>query len=149
MGDQNRGNTQGQGQGQKPRDIDLSGKVALVTGGSSGIGAAIAVELGRRGANVGVNYHSEADAAQKIVEQIEGFGSKAFAVQANVGKVDEINSMVQQVIDKFGRIDIMVNNAGIESSQSFLDKTEEDWDRTLSVDLKGPFFCTQAAVRDM
>ena len=123
----------------------LAHKVALVTGASSGIGAAIAIELGRRGAQVAVNYAGSADDAQAVAQQIP----EAIVVQADVSKSADVQRLVAQTIARFGRIDLLVNNAGIEHSAPFLDKTEADWDAVLAVNLKGPFLCTQAVVRDM
>src|SRR5689334_6110967 len=129
--------------------MSLEGKVALVTGAASGIGKAIAVELARQGASVVVNYHSDRDPGQPVVDEITGAGGKAIAIQADVSKSEDINRMVQQAVEKFGKIDVLVNNAGIEGRAPFLEKTEEDWDRTLAVDLKGPFLCSQAVARDI
>jgi glucose 1-dehydrogenase len=123
----------------------LAGKVVLVTGASSGIGAAIAVELGSQGAQVVVNYVGSAEAAHAVVQQIP----EAVAIQADVSKAAEVTSMVNQAIARFGRVDVLVNNAGIERYSPFLDKSEADWDAVLAVNLKGPFLCTQAVARDI
>ncbi len=128
---------------------NLQGKVAIVTGASSGIGAAIALEMARQGAAVVVNYRSEADAATAIVAQIESTGGKAIAVGADVSKSAEVQAMVQQTVTQLGQIDVLVNNAGMERAAPFLDKTEDDWNRVIAVDLTGPFLCTQAAAREM
>ncbi len=127
----------------------LNGKVAVVTGGSSGIGAAIAVELGKAGARVAVNYHREADAASQVVQQIEQAGQQAFAVQADVSDASEIQRMIGEAVQRWGRLDVMVNNAGIEHETPFLEKTEEEWNRVIAVNLTGPFLCSQAAARQM
>jgi glucose 1-dehydrogenase len=129
--------------------MTLEGKVALVTGAASGIGKAIAIEMARQGASVVVNYHSEKDPGQPVVDKITGSGGQALAIQADVSKSDDINRMVQQAVEKFGKIDVLVNNAGIEHQSPFLEKTEQEWDMVLAVDLKGPFLCSQAAARDM
>jgi glucose 1-dehydrogenase len=131
--------------GQVAATPPLAGKVVLVTGASSGIGAAIAVECGRQGASVVINYIGPREAAEAVAQQV----NNALTVEADVSRADEINRMVEQAITRFGRIDVLVNNAGIEHSAPFLDKTEADWDRVLSVDLKGPFLCSQAVARDM
>jgi glucose 1-dehydrogenase len=123
----------------------LSGKVALVTGASSGIGAAIAREFGRQGARVVVNYVGDPDPAQAIVAQLP----EAIAVEADVSQAASVQRMVLQAVERFGSVDVLVNNAGIERHTPFLDKTEADWDAVLAVDLKGPFLCTQAVARDM
>ncbi len=127
----------------------LNGKVAVVTGGSSGIGAAIAVELGKAGARVAVNYHREADAASQVVQQIGQAGQQAFAVQADVSDASEIQRMIGEAVQRWGRLDVMVNNAGIEHETPFLEKTEEEWNRVIAVNLTGPFLCSQAAARQM
>ena len=123
----------------------LSGKVALVTGASSGIGAAIAQEFGRQGARVVVNYVGDPDPAQAIVAQLP----EAIAVEADVSQAASVQRMLLQAVERFGGVDVLVNNAGIERQAPFLDKTEADWDAVLAVDLKGPFLCTQAVARDM
>jgi glucose 1-dehydrogenase len=129
--------------------MNLQNKVILITGADSGIGRAIALEVARQGASVGVNYHRNQEAANQVVAEIKQQGGQAIAIQADVGKVDDIVRMAQQTIEQLGRIDVMVNNSGIEESQPFLDKTEAEFDRVIAVDLKGPFFCSQAAARDM
>src|SRR5581483_5188284 len=130
-------------------NTQLQGKVALVTGASSGIGRAIAIEMGRRGAQVVVNYAGHADAASEVVKIIEQANGLAFAVQADVSKSSEVSRMVEQAVLKFGRLNVLVNNAGIEKESPFLEKTEEEWDRVIAVDLKGVFLCTQMAARQM
>jgi glucose 1-dehydrogenase len=127
----------------------LSGKVALVTGASSGIGKAIAQELGRLGAKVVVNYIGGEDRADAVVGDIKAAGSDAIVARADVSKSAEVQAMVKLAIDAFGQIDLLVNNAGIEQNHPFLDKPEEVWDQVIAVDLKGPFLCSQAAAREM
>jgi glucose 1-dehydrogenase len=129
--------------------MSLEGKVALITGAASGIGKAIAIEMARQGAGVVVNYHSDKDPGQPVVDEITAAGGKAMAVQGDVSKSDGVNRMVQQAVEKLGKIDVLVNNAGIEDRAPFLETTEEEWDLTLAVDLKGPFLCSQAVARDM
>jgi glucose 1-dehydrogenase len=123
----------------------LSGKVALVTGASSGIGAAIAQEFGRQGARVVVNYVGDPDPAQAIVAQLP----EAIAAEADVSQAASVQRLLRHAVERFGGVDVLVNNAGIERHAPFLDKTEADWDAVLAVDLKGPFLCTQAVARDM
>ena len=123
----------------------LSGKVALVTGASSGIGAAIAQEFGRQGARVVVNYVGDPDPAQAIVAQLP----EAIAVEADVSQAASVQRLLRHAVERFGGVDVLVNNAGIERHAPFLDKAEADWDAVLAVDLKGPFLCTQAVARDM
>ncbi len=127
----------------------LAGKVALVTGASSGIGKAIAIEMGRRGAHVIVNYVGKADAAKEVVNSIEQEEGSAVAIQADVSKPSDVSKMIEQAVSKAGHLDVLVNNAGIEKETPFLEKPEEEWDRVISVDLKGAFLCTQSAARQM
>lgn len=129
----------------------LAGKVALVTGASSGIGKAIALEMGKQGASVVVNYIGTPDAANEVVKTIEqgNAGSGAIAIAADVSKQADVTAMLAQTIKKWGQIDVLVNNAGIEKEDPFLEKTEDEWDRVIDVNLKGAFLCTQAAAREM
>jgi glucose 1-dehydrogenase len=131
-------------------DKPLAGKVALITGASSGIGKAIAIEMGRQGAGVVVNYIGKADAASEVVKTIEQKdGGAAIAIEADVSKQSDVASMISQAVKKWGHIDVLVNNAGIEKETPFLEKTEDEWDRVIDVNLKGPFLCTQAAAQEM
>jgi 3-oxoacyl-[acyl-carrier protein] reductase len=126
----------------------LKGKVALVTGASRGIGRAIAERLGRDGVAVAVNYASRAGEAQKVVAQIESAGGKAFAIQADVGRVSDIVRLFDETIGRFGQIDILVNNAGIMPVNPVSAVTEAEFDRIFAVNVKGTFFaCQQAATR--
>lgn len=125
----------------------LAGKVAIVTGSSSGIGQSIAVRLATEGASIVVDYRSHPEGANDTRQQIEAAGSKAFVVQADVSKLADTQSLVDQAWQQFGRCDILVNNAGIEKSADFWDVTEQDYDAVLDVNLKGAFFLTQAFVR--
>ncbi len=137
---------------EAPSDVarkSLAGKVALITGASSGIGKAIALEMGRRGAAVVVNYIGKPDAANQVVHAIEQESGKAIAIQADVSKADDVSGMIAETISKFGQIDVLVNNAGIEKESPFLQKPVEEWDRVIAVNLRGPFVCTQAAAREM
>lgn len=127
----------------------LEGKVALVTGAASGIGKATAMELARQGAHVIVNYHSDKDPGQPVVDEIKANGGRAVAFQADVSKAAEVNAMFQHTMEIYGGVDVLVNNAGIEKQVPFLEMSEEDWDAVIAVDLKGPFLCAQAAARDM
>lgn len=119
--------------------IDLKDKSAIVTGGSLGIGASIALELAKAGANVAINYRKHADEANKIVAEITKMGRKGLAVQADVSKGADADKMVKEVIAKFGRLDILVNNAGINWDGVIWKMTEEQWDSVLSINLKGCF----------
>ncbi len=127
--------------------MQLAGKVALVTGSSLGIGEEIARAFGREGAKVTIDYHTHREPAEKLCQEL-GEGN-AIAVQADVSQIADINKLIDQTVKTFGRLDILVNNAGIEQPTPFLDVTEEQWDRQLAVDLKGPFFMAQAAARQM
>ncbi|MCL5025943.1 MAG: SDR family oxidoreductase [Chloroflexi bacterium] len=129
--------------------MSLDGKVALVTGAATGIGRAIAIELARQGASVVVNHLEQQGEADGIVKEIESKGGKAISLSADVTNSGEVNCMVEQAVGQFGRIDVLVNNAGIEMQHPFLEKPEEEWDRVIAVDLKGPFLCSQAAARMM
>lgn len=127
----------------------LDQKVAIITGSDSGIGRAIGLLFASEGASVVVNYAHAQDKAQEVLLQIEQQRGKAIVVQADVSQYQQAMNLIQQTIDHFGRLDIMVNNAGMEIHNSFLDVSEEQFDRVLGVDLKGAFFCAQAAAREM
>ena len=124
----------------------LNGKVALITGASRGIGRAIAERLSRDGAAVAVNFAHNASEAQKLVAEIEAAGGKAFAIQADVGKVPDILRLFDETIAHFGKLDILVNNAGIMFNKPVSAVTEAEFDRIFAVNVKGTFFaCQQAA----
>ena len=126
--------------------MKLEGKVALITGGAQGIGRAIALLLAREGAKVVIS-DINLEKARETCREIEALGREALAVGGNVADASEAEAMVQQTIEKFGRMDILVNNAGIPRDQVLLRMKEEDWDLVLSVNLKGAFHCTKAALR--
>lgn len=125
--------------------------VAIVTGASRGIGRAVSVELGRLGYAVVVNYLNRAQDAEETAGLIHKAGGQGVAVQADVGKTDDRRRLVEKARDHFGRLDVLVNNAGITSQgrHDLLDATEEGWDRVFDTNLKGPFFLAQAAAREM
>ena len=127
--------------------MNLAGKVALVTGSSSGIGQGIAVRFAKDGADVLVNFVGDADGANETKQQIESLGRKAVTLKADVSKVAECQALVKAGLDAFGKLDILVNNAGIEKGAEFVDVTEEDYDKVRDVNLKGVFFTTQAFVK--
>lgn len=127
----------------------LSGKVAIVTGSSSGIGQAIAIRLGSEGAKVVVDYRGKLDGAEATKRQIEDAGGEAIIVQADVSKLGDVQRLVDEAWKQLGSCDILVNNAGVEKGADFWDVTEEDYDTVLDVNLKGVFFLTQAFVRKL
>lgn len=127
----------------------LAGQAALVTGASRGIGRSIALALAAAGADVAVNYAGSEAAAQETVQQIEAFGVKAFAVKANVGVAAEAEAMVKQVSDTFGKIDILINNAGITRDNLIMRMKEEEFDQVIETNLKGVFNCLKAVTRPM
>jgi 3-oxoacyl-[acyl-carrier protein] reductase len=129
--------------------IDLEGKVALVTGGSRGIGRTIAVTLAQYGADVAVNYVHQENAAQVCVEEIHLLGRRAIAIQADVGEMEQARDLVKSVSDQLGHLDILVNNAGITRDTLLMRMRESDWDSVLRVNLKGAFNVSQAALRGM
>ena len=127
----------------------LQGKAAVVTGGDSGIGHAISVEMARQGASVTVNYHKNADAANATVKEIEAAGGAAQAVQGDVSSVADIQALVDKTVAAYGKLDVMVNNAGMETRTSVLDTTEHQFDLVIGVDLKSAFFGVQSAAKQM
>jgi len=129
--------------------MKLSGKVAVVTGGSRGIGRAISLALGREGAAVIVNYAKAEEAAQEVVADIRQMGGQAFAVACDVKDSSQHERILAAAREIFGRLDILVNNAGMARRQPFLEATEDAWDEVLGVNLKGVYFLSQAAARWM
>jgi len=127
----------------------LSGKTAIVTGGDSGIGHAISLALGRAGAAVVVNFHRDEAAAEATVGSIVDAGGRAIAVAGDVSSVADIGRLVERAVEAYGRLDIMVNNAGMETRTSTLETTEEQFDMVIGVDLKSAFFGVQLAARQM
>ncbi|MBX5490564.1 MAG: SDR family oxidoreductase [Chloroflexi bacterium] len=129
--------------------MQLQGKRALVTGSSGGIGQAIAVAFGREGADVAVHYHKDAAEAKEVVEELQRLGRRVVALQADAAAVAEMQRLVAQTVQALGGLDILVNSAGIEIRQPFLEVTEEHYDLVLDINLKGAYFCAQAAARQM
>ncbi|MBL7223248.1 MAG: 3-oxoacyl-ACP reductase FabG [Candidatus Brocadiae bacterium] len=129
--------------------MSLEGRIALVTGGSRGIGRAIAEALGGAGATVVVNYRERADAADDVVQQIAATGAAAVAVQADVSDAEQVKAMFAQVKQQQGALHILVNNAGIVRNNFLAFMKEEQWDEVLDTSLKGAFLCTKAASRLM
>ena len=130
-------------------DKRLEGKVALVTGASSGIGQATALRLGREGAAVGVNYRSDEDGAKEAVRRIEDAGGRAVAIQGDVSKEDDAQRLVSESVEAFGGLDVLVNNAGIESETPFLKMSLEEWEKIISVNLTGFFLVCREAIAHM
>jgi 3-oxoacyl-[acyl-carrier protein] reductase len=128
---------------------NLKERIAIVTGGSRGIGRAIAMELARRGATVVVNYHSNGEAASEVVKGIEAEGGSAKAVQADVSQFDQAEKLVKDTTAEYGKLDILVNNAGAARDGFIMMMSEEDWDFVIKTNLKSAFNCSKAAVRSM
>jgi 3-oxoacyl-[acyl-carrier protein] reductase len=129
--------------------LDLTGRIALVTGASRGIGAAIAIALAEAGAAVAVNYRKRADDAETVVRKIEGMGGRAITIAADVSQAAAVARMVDQAASALGPIDILVNNAGLAIVRGIDDLTESDFDVTIAVNLKSVFLCTQAVLPGM
>jgi NAD(P)-dependent dehydrogenase (short-subunit alcohol dehydrogenase family) len=128
---------------------EAEGQVALVTGADQGIGRAIALALARAGWRLGVNHIGASDRADAAVAEIKAAGGDACAVRADVRSPAEVAAMVEAVVARFGRLDLLVNNAGVQVWKPFIDVTEAEWDLVIDTNLKGCFLCTQAAARQM
>jgi 3-oxoacyl-[acyl-carrier protein] reductase len=129
--------------------MQLTGRTALVTGASRGIGRAIALSLAEEGADVAVNYLSNRDLAADVVDQIRKMGRKAMLAQADVADYLEVDRMAREVLESFGHLDILVNNAGINSDHTFVKMDQVSWQRVLSINLDGPYNCTKVFVDQM
>ena len=129
--------------------MEKLGKTALVTGAAKGIGRTIALEMGKAGYDMVINYRSLPEEAEKIVEEIRSYGVDAIAVYADMSKLSDIKEMYRIALEHYGKIDVCVNNAGISSEVYFLDATEEDFDKMTAIDWKGLFFSSQEAARSM
>jgi glucose 1-dehydrogenase len=129
--------------------MNLKNKVAIVTGGNSGIGMAIVLELARQGANIVVDYVAHPEATEALEKQVVALGDRVIGVDADVSKIAELQKLIAAAVDKLGRVDIMVNNAGVETRTSILDTTEEQYEKVLSINLKSAFFGAQIAARQM
>src|SRR3954451_15568974 len=129
--------------------MTLHGKVAIVTGGNSGIGKAIVLALAREGANIVIDYIANPEATEDLEKQVAALGDRSIRVDADVSKVNDLQTLVDAAVKSFGRLDIMVNNAGIESRTSVLDTTEEQYEKVLEINLKSAFFGTQLAAKQM
>jgi glucose 1-dehydrogenase len=129
--------------------MTLHGKVAVVTGGNSGIGKAVVLALAEAGANIVIDYVSNPDATEELEKQVVALGDKAIGVDADVSKVADLEMLIAKTVEAFGRLDIMVNNAGIETRTSILDTTEAQYERVMDINLKSAFFGTQLAAKQM
>jgi glucose 1-dehydrogenase len=129
--------------------MSLTGKVAIVTGGNSGIGKAIALGLAKAGARIVIDYVVHPEATEALERSITALGDAVIGVKADVSRIDELQALVDAAVAKFGRVDIMVNNAGVETRTSVLETTEEQYDKVLSINLKSAFFGTQIAAKQM
>jgi NAD(P)-dependent dehydrogenase (short-subunit alcohol dehydrogenase family) len=127
----------------------FEGRAALVTGGARGIGKGIALALAREGCRVAVNDYVEPERTAQTVEELQGLGAEAFGVRADVGVRAEVARLIDEVGSRFGRLDVLVNNAGVQTWTPFLDVSDEEWDLVIRTNLTGCFLCTQAAARFM
>ena len=129
--------------------MSLHGKVAIVTGGNSGIGKAIVLALAEAGANMVIDYVCDPEATEELEKQVVALGDKAIGVEADVSKVADLENLMSSAVKAFGSVDVMVNNAGIETRTSVLDTTEEQYEKVLEINLKSTFFGTQLAAKQM
>jgi glucose 1-dehydrogenase len=126
----------------------LKGQSALITGANSGIGQAIAIEMAKEGAQVAINYISNEDATQQMIDEIRSFGGAAIGIKADVSKEEQVKAMFAQMIDTCGTIDILVNNAGIQKDSDLVDMSLADWQLVLDINLTGQFLCSREAVKE-
>ena len=131
-----------------PAEKILQGQKALVTGGASGIGKAVAIALGQAGADVVVNFRRGEDQAKEVVAEIRKSGSRAYAQKADVSDEDQVKNMYQKMIREFGTIDILINNAGLQKDAPFDEMTLDQWNAVINVNLTGQFLCAREAVRE-
>jgi 3-oxoacyl-[acyl-carrier protein] reductase len=127
----------------------LTGKVALITGGNTGIGRAVALAYAREGADVAIAYIAREPEAHALVQEVENLGRRALAIQADVTVEADVQAMVRDVIERLGRIDVLVNNAGIQRPQAITEMTVEDWDRMIAVHMRGAFLCCREVAAHM
>jgi glucose 1-dehydrogenase len=127
----------------------LNGKVAIVTGGNSGIGKAIVLALAEAGANIVIDYVANEQATEDLEKQVAALGDQSIGVDADVSKVEDLERLIKSAVDAFGRLDVMVNNAGIETRTSILDTTEAQYETVMAINLKSAFFGTQLAAKQM
>src|SRR5262245_59898481 len=129
--------------------MSLEGKVAIVTGGNSGIGMAIVLELAKQGANIVIDYVAHPEATEALEKQVIALGDQVIGVQADVSQVADLQNLIHAAVQRFGHVDIMVNNAGVETRTSVLETTEAQYERVLAINLKSAFFGTQLAAQQM
>lgn len=129
--------------------MNLKDKVAIVTGGNSGIGMAIVLELARQGASIVIDYIAHPEATEALEKLVQALGDRVIGVMADISKVDQLQKLIDAAVTEFGRVDIMVNNAGVETRTSILDTTEEQYEKVMAINLKSAFFGTQLAARQM
>ena len=129
--------------------MEFGGKVVLVTGAQQGIGRAMATEFAAAGADIAINWLDDEAAAQEVAAAVRGHGRRAALIRADMGKIAEVQAMVATTERELGRLDILINNAGVFPRVSVLEMRESDWDFVLDVNLKGAFFCAQAAAKSM
>jgi glucose 1-dehydrogenase len=127
----------------------LDGKVAIVTGGNTGIGKSIVLALAQEGANIVIDYIANPEATEELEKQVAALGDTAIGVDADVSKVNDLQTLVDAAVKEFGRLDVMVNNAGVETRTSVLDTNEEQYEKVLDINLKSAFFGTQIAAKQM
>jgi glucose 1-dehydrogenase len=132
---------------ENPKNKPLRNQTAIVTGASSGIGQAIAIALGKAGANVAVNYHGDDAGADKTKEDIQNHGSKAITIKGDVSEKEKVEQLFSKTTEEFGQIHILVNNAGIQQDEPFKDMKAESWDQVIRTKLYGAFYCAQQAAR--
>jgi 3-oxoacyl-[acyl-carrier protein] reductase len=129
--------------------MDFQDRVVLVTGGSRGIGRAISRAFAQKGAHVAINFGHEEDAARQVEKEIEQAGGKAQARRADITRLEDVDRMFKETLDQFGRLDVLVNNAGIIRDTHLMLMSDKDWDSVLETNLKGTFYCCRAALRPM
>jgi len=129
--------------------MTLKGKVAIVTGGNSGIGKAVTLALAEAGANIVIDYVADAKATEDLERQVSALGDQALGVEADVSKVSDLEMLIDRTVKEMGRLDVMVNNAGIETRTCALDTTEAEFDKVMAINLKSAFFGTQLAAKQM
>lgn len=129
--------------------MSLKNKVAIVTGGNTGIGQAIVLELAKQGANIVIDYVAHPEATEALEREVAGLGDQCIGVDADVSKIADLQKLVDAAVSKFGHLDVMVNNAGIETRTSVLDTTEDQYDAVMNINLKSAFFGTQLAAQQM